>query len=137
MKLTKNTIAAVICIFLGGLIYVFFRQDIMAFKYLSPQILDTIKWQVNLNGNSFGYYFLFCFPDALWYSALLLLQLQYVQKNVMSEVLTWISIMLPFLLEVLQYYGVCRGTFDWRDILIYLIVLILISCTQKTKLSCF
>lgn len=136
MKVTKSAIVAVICIFLGGLIYVFFRQDIMAFRCLSPQMLDTIKWKVNLNGNGFGYYFLFCVPDALWYSALLLLQLQYVRKNIISQVLTWISIMLPFLLEVLQYYGVCRGTFDIYDILSYLIVLILILWIQKTKLSC-
>ena len=137
MKETKNTIAAVVCVFLGGLIYVFFRQDIMALRYLSPQMLDAIKCSVNLNGNRLGYYFLFCSPDALWYLALLLLQLQYLRKSVMSQVLVWVTIMIPFLLEMLQYYGVCRGTFDWCDILSYLIILILILWIQKPKLSCF
>lgn len=136
-EVTKNTIIAVICIFFGGFIYVFFRHDIIAFKYLNQQLLDTIKWKGNLNGNFWSELFLFNIPDALWYLALLLLQFQYSQECIMSQLLLGISVMLPFILEVLQYYGVYRGTFDWYDIFSYLIILILILRAKKQKLRCF
>ena len=135
--MAKDTIIAVISISLGGFIYVFFRQDIIAFECLKPGTLDAIRVQVNMNGNCFENYFLFCIPDALWYLALLLLQFQYMQKCMMSQILLWISIILPFLLEVLQYYGICRGTLDGYDIFSYLIILILTLWTQKQNLSCF
>lgn len=131
--MSKSAIIAIVCIALGGFIYLFFRQDIIAFGYLNSQVLDAIRRPVNVNGNVLFNYFLFCVPDALWYLALLLLQFQYRQKCVASQVLLGGSILLPFLLEVLQYYGICRGTFDWYDMLSYLIVLILVLWIQKQK----
>lgn len=65
-------------------------------------------------------------PDALWYAALLVLQPKGWWKNFPSVegFLTIMAILLPFLHEGMQFFGIMPGTFCSTDILVYFITLI-------------
>lgn len=125
---------ALLLVLLGSLIYLIFRQDIVAFSIISNDCLNAIK--INLsNERATTYFFLYCLPDALWYLSLLFFQIPYIH-NLRGKVLFGVSAMLPFVLEFLQKSGIIRGTFDWWDILTYIIVLtiILISSWKQKRI---
>ena len=112
---------ALILLLAGCLIYLIFRQNIIAFSLISNDCLNTIK--INLtNECATTYFFLYCLPDALWYLSLLYFQIPYTQKS-QGKILFGVSAMLPFVTEFLQKLGIIKGTFDWWDILTYVIVL--------------
>ena len=112
---------ALFLVLLGGLIYLTFRQDIVAFSLISSDCLNAIKISLN-NERVATYFFLYCLPDALWYFSLLLFQLPYTQ-TIQGKFLFGLSAMLPFVMEFFQKFGIIKGTFDWWDILTYVIVL--------------
>ena len=79
-----------------------------------------------------GYWLVYCLPDGLWYLALLLVQQQMVYaKSVVSRAIFAAAIALPFVLEGLQAARLIPGTFDYMDILTYLLTLILFICLKK------
>ena len=122
---------ALLPILLGGLIYLIFRQDIIALSLIPADWLHIIK--INLNDECAAtYFFLYCLPDALWYSSLLLLQLPYTQ-SIQGKGLFGLSVFLPFIMEFCQKFGIISGTFDWWDIVAYLIVLTLILLIWNQK----
>lgn len=124
-------ILAVVCLLLGTGIYYFFRMPIIAFTklHITQVEIQTVK------DNPFIYFLVYCLPDALWYMSLLLVQtLFFKEKGWLNRLLVGTAISLPFLLEAGQYLGFVSGTFDWYDILIYCITLILFLCLRKTSL---
>lgn len=75
--------------------------------------------------NLYNYFLVYCLPDALWYMSLLLLQTFFLaEKGLLNRLLIIIAIILPFLLEIFQYFEIISGTFDWYDILTYCLTLI-------------
>ena len=132
----KQTIIAIILFFVGALIYAVFRQDIIFIQWFgNAKLLELIKIDFYYKkGNVFAYFLLFCLADMLWYIALLLLQKQfYNSENIFSKIVLIISILLPFALEILQYFKVIQGTFDIIDILLYLFILIIFFVIWKRK----
>lgn len=111
---------------IGGLIYIFTRQDIIFFRYIPDSIIDHLNNPVNNCSSIFQYIIVFCLPDGLWYGALLLIQSTFMGKSFLSRSIYWISITLPFIWEILQLQGIMPGTFDPMDICVYLIFLILL-----------
>lgn len=110
---------------LGTLIYCTCRQDVIFLLPLQgSELLEAIKIDIHYNGNPLIYFFLFCLPDALWYLALLLLQLAFFEKGVLNIILFFLAMALPFLLEALQYFGVILGTADVYDVIFYSLILI-------------
>ena len=107
-----------------------FRTPIRAFE-----ILGIAKHQVVVleTQNLFNYFLVYCLPDALWYMSLLLLQTYFFTgKGLLNYLLIFIAIILPFLLEVFQYFDIMCGTFDWYDILTYCLTLIFyLLCLKK------
>ena len=132
----KNTFWAILLLLIGGGIYATCRQDII---FLAPfretKFLEFLKIDICYHkGNVFTYFLLFCLPDSLWYFALLLLQMQFYNANVLtSKILLIISVLLPFVLEFLQYFKVIKGTFDILDICFYLLILIIFVIIWKLK----
>lgn len=120
---------SIVLLMIGIGIYSIFRTPIRVFEVLGiPQyhivVLDT--------KNPFNYFLVYCLPDALWYMSLLLLQTYFLaEKWVLNRLLIIIAIILPFLLEIFQYFKIILGTFDWYDILTYCLTLILFLCLKK------
>jgi len=153
----KDLLIAFLLILAGCLIYATCRQNIIFFHWLgNPKFLDLIRIDIQYKeGNIFLYFFLFCLADALWYMALLLFQKQfYNAESVISKILFYMSVALPFVLEFMQYFGVLPGTFDIADIGSYLLVLLIFyffsryekfkqkvksffSCFASSSISCF
>ncbi len=121
---------SIILLLLGSGIYFIFRTPIRVFEMLRiRQYQDIVVLEIS---NPFNYFLVYCLPDALWYMSLLLLQTYFlVRKGLLNRLLVIIAIILPFLLEVFQYFDIMYGTFDWYDMLTYCLTLILFLCSKK------
>lgn len=121
--------AAIVLLLIGTGIYFFFRAPIIAFTHLHIAPHEYIASNTN---NPFIYFAVFCLPDALWYMSLLLIQTIFLKESGwLNRLLVGIAVSLPFLLEIFQYYGLMKGTFDWYDVMSYLFTLILFLCLRK------
>lgn len=111
-----------ILLLLGTGIYFTFRTPIRVFEMLGITQCQIVILETK---NLFNYFLVYCLPDALWYMSLLLLQTYFfTRKGLLNRLLIVIAIILPFLLEVFQYFDIMYGTFDWYDILTYCLTLI-------------
>jgi hypothetical protein len=90
-----------------------------------PEWLKYLKIDLPYHGNPLVYFLLFCLPDVLWYYALLLLQKQFYNDSIFSKVLLICTVLLPFVLEIMQYFRILSGTFDFADIVFYLFTLVI------------
>jgi hypothetical protein len=132
----KSIFIAVALILTGCLIYATCRQDIIALSVFGKaNFLESIKIDIHYQGNIFTYFLLFCLPDMLWYFALLLIQKQFYNKDILlSKILFYCALSLPFVFEMMQYFGTIRGTFDIADISFYLLTLIIFIVLWKQKI---
>ncbi|MCM1042284.1 MAG: hypothetical protein NC396_07660 [Bacteroides sp.] len=128
----RRYLSAGLAVFFGGMIYLLFRPESVGFAGIF-QHTEPIRITAS-DTNLFAYFFLYCLPDALWYWALLHLQFVYNKHNI-NKLLLIAAILLPFILEFMQFFGICRGTFDWCDVFTYLTVLIITTWKQKQKLG--
>ncbi len=120
--------AAIVCLLLGAMIYLLFRENIIFINLLK---LNHVCHRHSLDESAFAYWFIYCFPDALWYISLILFQVvlsRYCESR--CHVVWGITLALPFLLEFLQYLGIMQGTFDWWDVMTYLVIIILLLCLK-------
>lgn len=130
----KRILLAFILLCIGSAIYLTFRQEVLFLSWLNEDILryvyiDLSKYQ---DIGLFAELFIYCVPDALWFAALLILQIPYYQNSRLSRGLIYISSLLPFLLEILQYFNVVPGSFDIKDICMYMLtLLIVVICERK------
>lgn len=113
-----------------------FHEPILAFKFAEISQYQIVKLDTK---NPFNYFLVYCLPDALWYMSLLLLQTYFlVGKGLLNRLLIIIAIILPFLLEIFQYFEIISGTFDWYDILTYCLTLIFyLLCLKKLFLPLY
>ncbi len=131
-KMKPNWIYLYISSFLliaGSTIYLLFRQNVIFLSWLDSDLLNNIHIDTN-SDNMCMYFVLYCLPDSLWYAALLTIQLVF-DDNI--EIKTFgIIATTPFVLEIMQYADLMAGTFDWYDLITYLLTLLLfILCAKK------
>lgn len=128
MLSTKKIIIAIVSLILGCLVYLLFRQDIVAIYWIgNPEWIKSFGINITTENNSFTYCLLYCLPDALWFFSLLVLQFQFHDNSIiLSNILLYSTIALPFVLETLQYCNIIDGTFDILDIVFYLITLVIV-----------
>lgn len=126
-------IIAIVFLLAGASIYLFFRQNVIFLSWIDPDILNCLHIKVTDDTNVFlMYVFIYCLPDALWYAALLILQIPFYEYGLLNRLLLYMCILLPYAIEVLQYCRLMPGTFDWLDILTYFITsVILILCERN------
>jgi len=141
MKIGKCNAIVPCCIsifllLVGAGIYFMFHEPILAFKFAEISQYQIVKLDTK---NPFNYFLVYCLPDALWYMSLLLLQTYFlVGKGLLNRLLIIIAIILPFLLEIFQYFEIISGTFDWYDILTYCLTLIFyLLCLKKLFLPLY
>jgi hypothetical protein len=121
---------------IGTVIYCTCRQNVIFLAiFRGSTLLEAIKIDVQYTGNPFIYFLLFCLPDALWYFALLLLQNNFYDGSAISKIIFCFAIILPFILEILQYFDVIYGTFDFIDLIIYLITFLIFLLWKNVKFS--
>lgn len=117
---------------IGVIIYAVFRQEVLFLSNVRLSILEKIKFEIDYSNCHWLIYFIvYCLPDALWYAALLNIQIELYDGERLNIVLFIFTIMLPFVYEILQKVGSIQGTFDWLDILTYFFTLIIIVICQK------
>lgn len=121
--------AAIVCLLLGAMMYLLFREDIIFINLLK---LNKVCHRHSLGESAFAYWFIYCFPDALWYISLILFQTVLSRHyNTLCRVAFWVIILaLPYALEILQYLRLMYGTFDWWDMITYLVITILLLCLK-------
>lgn len=117
----------------GALIYATCRQEVLFLMPFNVEWLAKIKIEVDYaNCGPITSWVIFCLPDALWYMALLVFQSALYDGKFAGRFIFGLSVMLPFILEVIQLCGIIPGTFDWFDILTYLLTLIIfLLCQEK------
>ena len=122
-------VVSIALLMIGTGIYFIFRTPIRVFEMLGITQYQIVVLETQ---NSFNYFLVYCSSDALWYMSLLLLQTFFLAgKGFVNRLLIIIAIILPFLLEMFQYFNIMCGTFDWYDILTYCLTLILFLCLKK------
>ena len=128
MSCAKQIVLAIVSLVMGCLIYLLFRQDILAMHWIgNPQWIEPFRINIRYDGNLLTYVLLYCLSDALWFFSLLILQFQIFDKSIiLCNTLLYSTIALPFILEALQYFKIIGGTFDILDIASYLIVLLIV-----------
>ncbi|MBO7132591.1 MAG: hypothetical protein J6W06_00325 [Bacteroidales bacterium] len=137
-QIRNNILTASLLIVAGSLVYLFFRPDIILFKWIGiSDLLASIKCETDGGGGFLHYFMMYCLSDVLWYSALLILASTfYVRGSVLSKLLFGVMIIMPFLLEFLQLAGLLPGTFDWYDIVFYCLTLIIFVLLWIRKPIC-
>ncbi|MDH6303662.1 hypothetical protein M2459_000404 [Parabacteroides sp. PF5-5] len=119
-------IFAIILFLIGCLIYLTCRQDILLFTYLGDSVfLKKINISIFYDGNPLIYFFLFCFPDFLWYLALLIIQFAFYKTGIVGKIIFYVAIILPFILEIMQLHDIISGTYDIFDIITYIVTFLL------------
>lgn len=130
IKIIRLVIAGLM-ILVGACIYVISRCNIVFFQWLPVSVIDTFR-EYTLDSNSpLKYFVVYCLPDGLWYGALLLVQSTLIVKSFKGRIIYWISIVLPFIWEMLQVYSAFPGTFDPMDLLVYFLILIIVIIGSK------
>ncbi len=122
-----NIVVSLLLVVAGSLVYLLFRQNIILFDLLEhPKWLQTLSIEIQTSNGFVCYFFLYCFSDMVWYAALLLLASTfYIKGNKTSTILLVFSVVLPFIIEGMQFCRLFPGTFDWYDIFSYLITFII------------
>ena len=126
--------------FFGGIIYIFFRDDSIylikllkkneLFKYLQP-----LRSSLYTNNDIIPNWMCFSLPDGLWIYSLISSYFIVLKNKV--EILFWIiiSIGLSVGVEFLQKSNLHKGTFDWVDILFYVLGIIFSVFINLNKLQ--
>ena len=137
-QIRNNILTASLLIVAGSLVYLFFRPDIILFKWIGiSDLLASIKCETDDGGGFLHYFLMYCLSDVLWYAALLILASTfYVREVLVSKILFATMVLMPFVLELLQLARLLPGTFDWYDIVFYCITLIIFVLLWIRKPNC-
>lgn len=130
----KNIYVAMLLLFAGSLVYLLFRQDVIFLSRVNQDVLHIFHISIERSDNILIYILLYCLPDGLWYAALLMSQVSFVQCGRMNKLWFGMAVALPFLLEALQGWHCIAGTFDLYDIITYLITLLIFMLCKKSLL---
>ena len=134
LKCNYILVVAFVMLVLGSGIYIFFREEVIFTSWIPDSWMAVLpNYGDKIDSESLvGRIFLYSLADGLWYGSLLLFDLLLRNNTPYSRVITLLTISLPFVFELLQLCHVMRGTFDWIDIIIYLLTLsTFLLCSRK------
>lgn len=120
----KYNVCAILCLIVGALVYVVFRNDVLFLKLLGIQA-DV---EVNIAPSLLSQFILYNLSDALW--ALSLMLFLSTQTN---RVVRFCGLMLPTVMESMQAFRIVPGVFDFVDLLIYILIAITFYIRWKRK----
>lgn len=107
--------------FLGFLNYFLFQSNtaFLSFFHWGSKNIFTI------HNNSIRVFLTGYFSDIAWCIALYLIAVVLSEKGLLHLFNKILILLLPFIIEASQYFGWINGTFDWYDLLVYAIILLL------------
>lgn len=110
--------SAVILLLAGAINYYLFQPNIVLFESLGFHAA-----KISLTHHSLIRHFLTGYlSDALWCSALLLITVILSELNYLHFRYKILILLLPFITEAAQGFGLINGSFDWFDLLSYGII---------------
>lgn len=118
-----NVVLPLLC---GGLVYIAFRDtNILMFKWFNAigimNYIISFREQLLIVKTTLPKWFLYSLPDALWiYSFCVFLFLIWYESRIVRILAPGMAIAFTILAEVLQLFNILPGTFDWRDLLLFL-----------------
>ena len=129
---------AILLFSLGGFIYIAFRSTSLRmfawFNYigLHNQIMGI---RSSLNDIQIPEIIKFCIPDGLWTLSYILIMDATWSPNLKRQIL-YCSIIpvVGGISEILQYFSVLKGTFDYIDLLCYIVPYIIFLILKLRKL---
>ena len=117
-KHKKLLALALLGLLLGATNYFLFQPQIYLFKAFPLLPAYYIS-------NSFTRHFMNgYFADICWCCALYLLTAVFTELKYLQMSGKVINLLLPFIIETLQYFRIIPGTFDWYDLLTYGLILV-------------
>ena len=102
----------------GYFYYLLFQPDIILFKIMGVHVNAY-----GLKNNFILHFFTGYFSDIAWCFALCCIVFTLAELKHISHSGKILLLLLPFITEAMQYYGIINGTFDWFDILTYAIII--------------
>lgn len=126
-NILRHWLFSVSILIFGVILYLLFRQEVLfleVFLGIKKGVLS--HWDFS---SPILYFIAYCLPDGLWYLSMLysndLISKNFkLPKNKSSRIINLLVIATPFILELSQWLGVIIGTFDFWDILTYVLTLI-------------
>lgn len=128
IRIASETILGVIFLICGCFIYLLFRsENIYIYKwYSSLGIMNIEQLRDSVHNYSLPDFVRYSLPDGLYCVAYILI-IDAIWHNEKFK-RHWIVSLIPIIAivnEVLQFYGVVNGTFDWFDLICYATPLLL------------
>ncbi len=120
LKSSLLLIAASVSLLTGVANYFLFRPHILFFKWLN---IESAK-SITVNHNNVYFFFNGYFSDIAWCIALCLVTKALDGYNCLRSPDKIFILLTPFVSEIAQYFSLIPGTFDWLDILSYIVVII-------------
>jgi hypothetical protein len=111
-------IFAFISLFIGGFIYICFRDKNSLFFSLLRcfKINYSIFSQINFRSNIVTTFIIYCLPNGLWVLSGLLLLKTLLKYGKMLVFYSIVFIIISLFYEIGQYFNIVSGTFDILDI---------------------
>jgi hypothetical protein len=129
-RLSLHSLFALVLLAIGAFIYLMFRSpNLVIFKWCeSLGFLDYVmKYRDQFVDTDIGIFSKYCLPDGLWIASYVILIHAIIPKEDKNMLLFW-SFILPFiaiLFELLQIPGLIPGTFDFLDLISYIVPLLI------------
>lgn len=123
-NVTMRMIVALALVVTGAIIYMLFRdKTILIFKWIDIFHLDNaLDYCRNLTRNiTVPDFVKFCVPDGLWLASYILVMDTIWHNEDLGKQLFW-CLLLPaisILSEIMQYFGMLVGTYDFGDLVCY------------------
>lgn len=110
----------------GSFIYIIFRSErLLMFRWFEFLHINSIIQKTRTIGSEYIFpdWFIYNLPDGLWISSYVLISIEIWNREITRQNIFWISIIpvVAMASEILQYFGIFRGTFDALDILFYIL----------------
>lgn len=118
---------AIICLFVGGAIYLLFRtRTLVMFRLMSVEILDKLNMISNciiLPHNKLTSFIVYNLPTCLWLVSYLIIMRLICREmpNIQRAILVYTLPIILLAIEFLQVFHSFPGTFDFIDVLTYII----------------
>lgn len=127
MTQEKSYISSACLLILGCGIYIAFREPVV---FTLPLIRIGLKVPIfTLQHNCWCDFLRYTLPDFLWDTAILIYSL-----TIKNKIIRILAIILAPLYEICQFIGIIKGTFDFNDLFVYLLLtLIFLIRWKKTE----
>ena len=128
MKYNKLIFGSIASLILGTSVYILFRSsNLKVFSWLDLLGINILESNIRKSAleisPSLPKWILLSLPDGLWLFSYVCLMLYIWKNSVTIQNLFWITIIPVIAIgsEIARYFGLLQGTFDFTDLLLYIL----------------